>query len=73
MSEVFNFEQRECLRLLKDYAVTFAMDEVFAHECEFHNATHGCELHKFCLEKLSNLKEQAEVCGWTETISVLRS
>ena len=72
MSEEFSFKQKECLRLLKDYATYFAMDERYAHECDYHNDKKSCELHDFALKRMEEIKEQAEECGWAETISVFR-
>lgn len=72
MEEIFNFKQRECLRLLRDYATTFAMDEIFAHECDWHNNKKACEMHEFARKELQEIKEQAESCGWTETLTIIR-
>lgn len=67
----FTFEQQECLRLLKDYAATFAMDEIFAHECNKHNDKKACEMHEFTSRKMDAIKESAEHCGWTPTLTIL--
>lgn len=71
MKEPFTFEQRECLRLLKDYATTFAMYKVSAHECNKHNDKKACEMQEFSSEMLDSIKEGAEHCGWTPTLTIL--
>jgi len=72
MKKEFSFKQKECLRLLKDYATYFAMDERYAHECVKHDDKDACELHDFALKRMEEIKEQAEACGWTATISVFK-
>ena len=72
MSDVFSFKEKECLRLLKDYATYFAIDERYIHECNYHNNKKSCESHNFISEQMKKIKEEAEGCGWTETISVFR-
>jgi len=65
MVDVFDFEQKECLRLLKDYATYFAMGKRYAHECDYHDDKNSCELHNFVSERMKKIKERAEGCGWT--------
>jgi len=71
MEDVFTFRQKECLRLLKDYATYFAMDEKYSHECKYHDNKHACELHTFLLKEMDRLKKEAEVCGWTSTVTTI--
>jgi len=63
MSEIFTHKQKECLRLLRDYAVYFAMDERYNHECKYHDNKHACEMHISLLKEMDRLKKEAEVCG----------
>jgi len=67
MSEIFTYNQKECLRLLKDYVTDFAMHERWSHECKYHNDEHACRMAKFVSEEMERIKEEAEACGWTPT------
>ena len=70
MNEIFTHKQKECLRLLKDYTIYFAMDEKYGHECKYHNDKNACRLHEFLLEQMDKIKEEAEICGWTPSITI---
>ncbi|RLJ04810.1 MAG: hypothetical protein DRP18_04240 [Candidatus Aenigmatarchaeota archaeon] len=67
MDEIFTHRQKECLRLLKDYAADFAMLEKWSHECKYHNDKEACRLAEYVSEEMDRIKEEAEVCGWTAT------